>query len=153
MTHVPGSSDPAPLPPQAIVEVCLCHHARKAARVISRIFDEFLQPLGIKASQFNILTTIAAHDHTSAAVVARALCLDRTTLSRNLKPLRLAGLIAGEEGAGRRAGVLALTPQGYDLLTQAAPLWRQAQSRVTADLGAGQAGQLLQSLERAAKLT
>jgi len=145
-------TDPAPLPPQAIVEVCLCHHARKAARVISRIFDEALQPVGLKASQFNILTTIAAQDQTSAGAVARTLALDPTTLSRNLKPLRAAGFVAGEDGAGRRAGVLTLTADGYDVLAQATGLWRQAQSRVTADLGAGQASQLLQSLEAVAKL-
>lgn len=152
MIKAPAFADPPPLPPQAIVEVCLCHHVRKAARVISRIFDDALQPLGLKSSQFNILVTISALDETSAAAVSRALALDRTTLSRNLKPLREAGLVFCEDGAGRRAGILGLTAEGRHLLQQAAPLWRQAQSRVSGSLGTAATGQLLQSLEAAAKI-
>lgn len=144
--------DPAPpvIAPQALVEVCFCHHARRTARAITRIFDEALQPVGLKASQFNILAMIAAHDGASTAEIARLLILDRTTLSRNLKPLQNAGYLTAQGGAGRRPDTLALTAAGTILFGQAAAHWQKAQSELAQRLGAGQAGMLLQTLENAA---
>ena len=43
--------DPVHASPQAIMEVCLCHHTRRAARAISRLFDEALTPIALKVSQ------------------------------------------------------------------------------------------------------
>jgi DNA-binding MarR family transcriptional regulator len=139
------------LQPQALLEVCLCHHVRRAARAITRLFDEALQPTSLKASQFNILTAVAAGDLTSVAELSRVLVLDRTTLSRNLKPLRQDGYLTMDGGAGRRPDVVALTEAGRTILDQATDLWRKAQGDLTQRLGAGGAGQLLHSLEAAAK--
>lgn len=133
--------------PQAIVEVCLCHHVRRTARAITRIFDETLQPLRLKASQFNILAAIGAREVGTATEIAHLLVMDRTTLSRNLKPLREAGYIASYGGAGRRPDTLELTGAGLALLTQATARWQEAQSLLTQRLGSGQAGVLLQTLE------
>lgn len=144
--------DPAPsvIAPQALVEVCFCHHARRTARAITRIFDEALQPVGLKASQFNILAMVAAHDGASTAEISRFLALDRTTLSRNLKPLQNAGYLTAQGGAGRRPDTLALTAAGKILFDQAAAHWQTAQSGLTQRLGTGQAGLLLQTLENTA---
>jgi DNA-binding MarR family transcriptional regulator len=137
--------------PQALLEVCLCHHARRTSRAITRLFDEALQPTGLKASQFNILTAVAAGEPTSVGALSGVLVLDRTTLSRNLKPLREFGYLTMDGGAGRRPDVVALTAAGRTVLDQATDLWRKAQGDLTQRLGAGQAGQLLHSLETAAK--
>jgi DNA-binding MarR family transcriptional regulator len=147
-----NGADNAPLlvpriAPQAIVEVCLCHHARRAARAITRVFDEALAPLQLTGSQFNILVAVGARRSGSATDIARLLAMDRTTLSRNLKPLRAAGYLTTEGGAGRRPSTVALTEAGQDLLAQASPLWQEAQGQLTARLGAGQSGLLLQALE------
>ncbi len=146
-----GSDTPqiSPLQAQAIVEVCLCHHVRRTARAVTRLFDEALQPTGVKAAQFNILAAIAARDVTSAAEISKLLAMDRTTLSRNLKPLREAGYITTEGGAGRRPDVLSLTATGRVIFSRAADLWRQAQGQLTGRLGPGQAGLLLQTLDAA----
>ena len=141
-----------PLDPEALVQVCLCHHVRRAARAISRVFDEALAPTGLRASQFNILAVIGARDSRTAAEAALLLAMDRTTLSRNLKPLREAGYITAEGGAGRRPDALVLTITGQAVFARAALLWRQAQSGLTQGLGAGQAGTLLQALEAAARV-
>ena len=137
--------------PQAIVEVCLCHHVRRTARAITRIFDGALQPLSLKASQFNILAAIGARGSGTATNIARLLAMDRTTLSRNLKPLRDAGYLTSYGGAGRRPDTLELTGAGRTLLTHATAHWQEAQSLLTQRLGAGQAGILLQTLEAAVK--
>lgn len=137
--------------PQAIVEVCLCHHVRRTARTITRIFDEALQPLSLKASQFNILAAIGAREAGTATEIAHLLAMDRTTLSRNLKPLRDGGYLTSYGGAGRRPDTLELTGAGRTLLTQATVNWQEAQSLLAQRLGASQAGILLQGLEAAVK--
>ena len=138
----------APLPPQAIIEVCFCHHARRTARAISRVFDEALAPAGIKSNQFNILVAIAAGDVTSVGTVAKMLAMDRTTLSRNLKPLREAGYISSEGGAGRRPDALTLTETGQAVLNRAVSYWRGAQRVLTERLGASQSSLLLHAFEK-----
>lgn len=150
-TRPPTADDPPPLNPQAIVEVCICHHARRVARAVTRVFDEALQPLALRASQFNILAAVGAREFGAVTTIAALLAMDRTTLSRNLKPLKEAGYITAEGGAGRRPGELALTPEGVVLLTQATALWRTAQGQLTRRLGASQASLLLQALEAATR--
>ena len=140
-----------PLNPEAIIQVCLCHHVRRAGRAISRVFDEALAPVGLKASQFNILAVIGARESCSATEASRLLAMDRTTLSRNLKPLREGGFVTAEGGAGRRPDALVLTGAGHAILTSAGMLWRQAQSALTARLGTGPASTLLHGLEAAAR--
>jgi len=148
---IPAAETSRALSMQAVVEVCFCHHVRRSARAITRVFDDAFRPISLKASQFNILAAVGAKERVTATAIASILVMDRTTLSRNLRPLRDAGYLAVDEGAGRRAAHLALTPRGQTVLSQAMLLWRGAQSELTRHLGAGQAGALIQALEAAAR--
>ena len=38
---------------------CLCFRARRVSRVITRLYDESLRPLGIQATQLTLLNAIA----------------------------------------------------------------------------------------------
>jgi DNA-binding MarR family transcriptional regulator len=136
MTHPP---DAPAVPAAAITEVCLCHHLRRTARAVSRAYDRAFQPFGIKASQFNVLAAIAAVETATPAGLASMLAMERTTLLRNLGPLRAAGYLEGN-------GSLRLTDAGRELLAAATAAWRQAQQAVTQRLGASRAGILLQAL-------
>jgi DNA-binding MarR family transcriptional regulator len=118
---------------------------------VSRLFDEALAPTGLKSGQFNILCAVAAGDVTTAGQVAALLAMDRTTLSRNLKPLRAAGYVTSEGGAGRRPDTLTLTHAGRVVLDEGVSLWRTVQSSLAVRLGAGQSSLLLHSLETATK--
>src|SRR5438067_1949380 len=118
----PASAPADPGPPvlaAAIIEVCLCHHIRRTARAVSRQFDTALQPLGIKSGQFNILVAISAYGPAVAGDIAQVLAMDRTTLSRNLGPLRRAGYLDTIAGAGRRPETIGLSMAGKALLQEA----------------------------------
>ena len=136
--------------PAGIIEVCLCHHIRRTARAVTRRFDSAFLPLGIKSSQYNILVAIAALAPVVTSDVAEALAMDRTTLSRNLGPLRRAGYLDTIAGGGRRPETLALSAAGRVLLRKASTLWQQTQRDLTQELGAAQAGLLLEMLSRIA---
>lgn len=125
--------DPAAL--QAISAECACFNLRRAARAVTQEYDQALLPLGLRATQVTVLVAIARAPGAPAGRLAEALGMDKTTLSRNLTPLRRAKLIAPSAGADRRTRGMALTAKGTELLGRAIPLWEGAQDQVIQRVG------------------
>jgi DNA-binding MarR family transcriptional regulator len=120
---------------QEIVEECACQKARMAARSLTRAYDHALRPAGLRATQYAVLVAVVKEGAMSITVLANALGMDRTTLSRNLRPLEEDGLIAiGLEG-WRRSRTLEITKKGRSRLREAFPLWEQAQKTLRRKLG------------------
>ena len=130
----------------AIAQVCLCHHIRRAARSVTRAFDLALRDVGLNYSQFNMLVVIATLEPASGSDVARELAMDRTTMSRNIMPLKRRGFIDVNAGRGRRAAILRLSPAGQMVLKNGSALWRNAQREVSSKLGPSKTAQLLEIL-------
>src|SRR5437016_11397674 len=42
-----------------IEATCACSHVRKAARVVTQLFDEVLQPTGLRSTQFTLMVAVA----------------------------------------------------------------------------------------------
>ncbi len=114
---------------------CACFNTRKAARAVTRFYDDMLEPSGLKATQLTMLGAISISGTARMSELADMLELDKTTLTRNLKLLEAGGLIAIAAGADRRARVVALTGAGADALERALPRWREAQRRMAEHLG------------------
>src|SRR5215475_7387647 len=120
---------------ELMLATCACACIRNAARVVTRVYDEFLRDSGLKASQLAVLAATDALERASITELAKALFMDRTTLSRNLKPLVAQGFVTlGEEG-WRRSKTIHITPPGQALLKAALPLWTQAQEDLARRLG------------------
>ena len=134
----------------SVVEVCLGLHSRRAARRISRAFDNALKPLGLDTSQFNLICVIAALDSAPLPSVAQVLDIDTSTLSRTLKPLRQQGFVQHRGGRGRGGLVLSLSERGSELLIAALPRWKGVQSQLTAVMGEAYLGRVLEALENVA---
>ncbi len=115
---------------------CTCFNVRRAARAVSQIYDDALEPCGLRINQFSLLGAVESTGPTTVSDLAHLLELDRTTLTRNLKTLEKSGLIAISPGQDRRERLVAATPDGIDLMARAKPLWRAAQDRIIAELGA-----------------
>lgn len=138
---------------RAIGAECLCFRSRRLARVLTRHFDEALRPLGIQATQLTLLAAIAGPGPAgqSMARIHDFLAMDPTTLSRNLKPLHKRGLVIVERAEkDGRARIVKLTSDGERVLTEALPLWRQAQDRLIEIFGEDQSAALRRQLELAA---
>ena len=114
---------------------CTCANLRKAARVVTQAFDAALQPSGLKATQFTLLATLAAEGDVPLTRLAEALVMDRTTLTRNLKPLIRDGLVRIDHEDDRRVRKVVLTGPGRTALETARPQWEEAQARVHRALG------------------
>lgn len=117
------------------LSACTCFNLRKAARAITQHYDEALKPSGLRATQFSILGVLARMTPAPLNRLSDALVMDRTTLTRNLRPLVAKGLIviAADEDDRRRRSV-GLTGKGAKALNQALPLWRSVQEQVIARL-------------------
>ncbi len=115
--------------------VCACTNFRKASRVVTQLFDEALEPCGLRATQLVILLEIVAGQQTTVPRLARRLVMDGSTVTRSLQPLMKRGLLTAKEGSGRRAQTLALTLKGQAILDEAVPLWESAQSRFIQSIG------------------
>ncbi len=127
---------------------CLCFNLRKATRALTQTYDAALKPAAITAPQFTLLTGLAKNGPVSLSDLAARLGMDRTTLTRNLKPLQRDGLVGSAEGDDRRVRLLALTAAGRARLKDAEPLWRAVQSQVTDTFGHEPTGMLLAALNR-----
>lgn len=106
---------------------CLCFAVRRAARAITQHYDRALRPTGLRATQFTLLTVLALAGPLPVSRAAGRLGMERTTLTRNLRPLVRQGLVTLGDGDDRRIRTLTLTAKGRRAVVAALPHWRQAQ--------------------------
>ncbi len=125
---------------------CTCFNLRKAARAVTQMYDQALKPTGLRATQLSLLFSVERTGPRGMAELAEQLVMDRTTLTRNLKPLLDRGLLKSVEGSDRRRRPIAITAKGRAALAQALPYWREAQARMTGGLGRVRWGRLLGDL-------
>src|SRR5213078_2148065 len=130
-----------------IKATCACANVRNAARAVTQLFDEVLQPTGLRSTQFTLLVAVALLGEAPVMQLSRALVMDRTTLARNLKPLESLGHLTIEAGTDRRKHLVRLTERGRQALATALPYWEQAQKQVVTRLGQEQWQALLAELK------
>ncbi len=132
---------------------CACANLRKAARAVTQVYDEALRPSGLKATQFTVLATLAKRGELPLTKLAEVLVMDRTTLTRNLKPLVAKGWVGTAEAEDQRVRRIALTDAGREVLGAALPLWRGAQAQLAEGLGPERLTELLDDLARTVAVT
>jgi DNA-binding MarR family transcriptional regulator len=117
-------------------DACIIARARLISRVMTNIFDEELRPLGLVSSQHTLLGSIMRLGVATRAEIGRANCLDRSTLTRNLKLMSNAGWIeeVADQVQGRQRP-LRLSKAGEDLMFSSMPAWRAGQKRALKLLG------------------
>jgi DNA-binding MarR family transcriptional regulator len=118
-----------------IAKTCVAVRLRLLNRVVTSIYDDALRPLGLKASQMNVLIVTAKLGLARPARVCEILQLDSSTLSRNVERMRTAGWLEVVPGEDARAQPFRLTPLGKRLIEKAVPAWEDAQGQATELLG------------------
>jgi DNA-binding MarR family transcriptional regulator len=125
---------------------------RRTARQVTRNFDRALASAGLRLTQYSILANLDATGSTSVTALAERLAMDRTTLTRNLRPLEREGWVERLSGADPRARALALTGPGRERLERARPLWQTAERSFRRHLGREDTLALRRLLDKAAAL-
>ncbi|MGE8212835.1 MarR family winged helix-turn-helix transcriptional regulator [Stenotrophomonas sp.] len=124
---------------------CTCFQLRRATRRVSQLYDRHLAAAGLSLNAYSILRR--SSQPRPLGELADALGMDRTTLTRNLKPLLEAGLLSAAPGQDSRQRQLQITGAGKRRLHKAFPLWQQAQQEVEALFGSTRINNLNQQLE------
>jgi DNA-binding MarR family transcriptional regulator len=127
---------------------CFVGAARKASRRLTQVYDDALEPCGLRSTQYTVLAELARFaTPPTLAELASALVSDRSAVGHNLRPLIRDGYIALETGAGdRRERRIHLTPRGQSKHGEAWPLWQAAQNEFLAIHGKDHAESLRTAL-------
>jgi DNA-binding MarR family transcriptional regulator len=108
----------------------------RAARALSRRFDEAFRPFDLTNGQFSLLMSLNRPEPPPMGPVADLLAMDRTTLTAALKPLERRGLVrVAIDQKDRRSRILMLTAKGRELLARAVPIWQSIHAEIEHQLG------------------
>ena len=119
---------------------CTCLRMRRATRRVTQFYDHALQRTGLTVNQFGLLAYLCgaslARTNASIGTTAEWLAMDPTTLTRNLKPLLVKGLVKNvPDPDDGRVRIVAITEKGLRMLREAVPRWRNAQAAVEKAIG------------------
>lgn len=126
-------SRPAANPSDAPLN-CTCGRLRKLTRRMTSFYEQHLRQTGLKLSQYSVLTNISDQQQSLVQLAAR-LEMDRTTLTRSLKPLMQSGWVTEVPSGDARARMLVLTPEGQIFRQKVQERWADAQLALEARLG------------------
>jgi len=131
---------------------CACFNIRKASRIVTQAYAEAMSETGLRGTQFTVLVMVAAFESITITHLAENLVMDRTTLTRNLKPLEKQKLLEIIPGADRSTRVVQLTDAGHERLRTALPLWKRAQKKVSDIIGSARLDNLINELRSIEKI-
>ena len=118
-----------------VLRDCVATRLRMANRVITKVYDDALRPLGLKVTQMSMLVVAEDRRLIRQSEVGAELQLDDSTLSRNLELMRANGWLEEVSGDDARVHSFRLTEAGRALLEKAIPAWRGAQEQARRLLG------------------
>ena len=114
---------------------CTCFNLRKGMRVVTQLFDNAMRSINLRGTQYTLLVLVLALGPISVSKLAEEMVTDRTTLSRNLEPMRRSGLIKIGRGEDRRTRIVKITDSGRKKLEEAYPIWQKTQEDLKTKLG------------------
>lgn len=117
------------------LEHCACFNLRKATRAITQHYDKMMKSAGLRGTQFTTLAVLSKAGLISMTHLADYLIMDRTTVTRNLRPLEKQGFLEIVPGVDQRVRQVQITKAGLKKLETARPLWESAQSALISQLG------------------
>ncbi|PVV05922.1 MAG: hypothetical protein B6D77_17255 [gamma proteobacterium symbiont of Ctena orbiculata] len=135
---------------QQIGKTCVVFNLRKASRALTQVYEEVMKPSGILPTQFTLLVVTRAMQPVAISKMAEVLVMDRTTLTRNLRPLERDGMLSVKPSRrDKRTREVRLTKKGLAHLELAVPLWQEAQQKVRESLGSGHLDRMIEDLTAA----
>jgi len=135
----PRSTPAAPLPaasaPADRPQGCTNFKLRQLMRRVAHHYDAEVARAGLKTTQYSLLSHVLKLGPIRPGELARAMTMDASTLTRNLKPLIAAGWIELLPGPDGRSRSVVITEAGRDKRAEAQRRWRVAQEGINAALG------------------
>jgi DNA-binding MarR family transcriptional regulator len=114
---------------------CMCASLRRASRLMSQFYEDAMRPLGMRATQFTILQSLALAGEVTQGQLGQMLGMDSTTLTRTLTIMSREGWIAKRRGEDRREWRMRLSKKGEAQFKIALPHWQKVQDKLRGQLG------------------
>jgi DNA-binding MarR family transcriptional regulator len=115
---------------------CTNFKLRRLVRRVSQLYDREMASIGLKTTQYSLLSFVLRLGPVRPSDLAAAMTLDASTLTRNLKPLLAAGWLELAPGDDGRSRSVRITPAGRAKRDEAQRRWKAAQQALNAQLGA-----------------
>jgi DNA-binding MarR family transcriptional regulator len=109
---------------------CKCSALRRASRAVTQHYEANFRGTGLRATQFTLLATLAQTGPQPLTALAKMLGLERTSLTRNLRPLEKNGFIRVQADDDRRVRRVSITKKGEKAALAALAAWKRAQATV-----------------------
>ena len=114
---------------------CTNFKLRQLLRRVSLVYDRAMADSGLKTTQYSLLSHVEKLGPITQAELAKAMAMDSSTLSRNLKPLQSAGWVAIQAGDDARSHSLTMTASGRKKRAEGRALWKRAQLQLNDVVG------------------
>lgn len=114
---------------------CTCFRIRRLSRQVTQLYDDALRPVGLRVTQFSLLSALRNEGPMTVADLARGLGADTTSISRALATVSKNGWVQIEDGPDKRSKSVAIAAEGKAILQKAEPFWQTAQAKITETLG------------------
>jgi len=123
--------------PNPIAKPQGCSNAklRQLTRRVSQHYDHEMSKIGLKTTQYSLLSHVMHRGPIRPGELAKAMVLDASTLTRNLKPLVAAGWVTVGAGTDSRSHLVGITEAGREKRTEAQRRWKAAQESLNELLG------------------
>ncbi|NKE67531.1 MarR family transcriptional regulator [Ramlibacter sp. RBP-2] len=108
---------------------------RQLMRRVAQHYDGELGKTGLKTTQYSLLSYVVKLGPIRPGDLARAMKVDASTLTRNLRPLVDAGWLELGPGADGRSRLVTATDAGREKRREAQRRWRVAQEGINMVLG------------------
>jgi DNA-binding MarR family transcriptional regulator len=114
---------------------CTNFKLRQLVRRVSQRYDLEMAHIGLKTTQYSLLSSVMKLGPIRPGDLAKAMTMDASTLTRNLKPLIAAGWVELAAGPDGRSRSVSITAAGRTKRAEAQRRWRSAQEGINALLG------------------
>jgi DNA-binding MarR family transcriptional regulator len=108
---------------------------RQLSRAVTRHYDAYVAPTGLKNSQYSLLSHVVLLGPLRPTDLAAHMKIDASTLTRNLQTLVTAGWVEQGPGDDARSRSVVATEAGRAKRAEAQRAWKQAQLALNARLG------------------
>jgi DNA-binding MarR family transcriptional regulator len=135
---------------------CPALRVRQASRVLARLYDDALAPFGLHSSQLPVLAAAALFGDSGAPMskLAQAVLMDRTTLTRSIRPLERAGLLrVARSPQDARRKIVVITRSGERMIESIFPVWERLLKQIKRSLGAEMLAELHARLDQVIALS
>jgi len=108
---------------------------RQLNRLVTRHYDPFVASVGLRNTQYQLLTHLAILSPIRPSDLAHCMHLEASTLTRNLQPLVAHGWVQIGPGEDARSRLVELTAAGRAKRAEGARAWKRAQAALNERLG------------------